>query len=198
MLTLSQFKSLLQISDSTYDDNFVIYEPVVADDVEDITHIHFDLSYSATTVEDSNNISTEEEFYNNDLFTGAVITGTGIPDDTYIWDWSANNASFSKRATASGAVTIAVNPLPSRMSLIVAKMILYTIDNSTVATSNRDGISSKSLAIESVTYRGDKALDKDYDYPKNLVRACRKFGRVDIGKGWERPAHMNITNNRVV
>ena len=45
MLSLSEFKSLLQISVDTYDDLFAIYEPVVADVVKQITRVSYGLTF---------------------------------------------------------------------------------------------------------------------------------------------------------
>lgn len=194
MLSLSEFKSLLQISDATYDTLFSVYEPVVAGVIEEITGVRFALSYTAKTTENSNIVSVTEELYDDDIFAGATVSGNNLPDDTLVWDWTVHTLTVDKKATATGSDTITVSAVPTGLQLAVAKMVMFDIKNSTVSTANSGSIASKSMGVLSVSYDKNNAIDSRYGYPKTLIGMVKRFGRVKIDVGRKRNPYISSAN----
>lgn len=195
MLSLSEFKSLLQVSDVTYDDLFSVYEPGVAGVVEQITGIRYGLSYTAKSTNGGNVLAITEEVYNDDVFAGAVITGDNLPDDTLVYDWYEHSITVDKRATASGSFTATVSPVPEPLKLAVAKMVLFDIKNSTDTTANSNDITAKSMGVLSLSYSKANALDSRYGYPKTLTNIVKRFGRTKLDIGRRRNRWTDITNH---
>lgn len=193
MLSLSEFKSLLQISNTDYDSVFSVYEPGVAGVVEDITGVRYSQTYTAETAENSNVITIDEEVYDDDVYAGATASADNLPSDTLIWDWTAYTITVDKEASASGSCTLIVSSVPAGLKLAIAKMILFDIKNSTESTANKDGIASKSMSVLSVSYDKSNSIDSRYGYPKTLVNMVKRFGRVSIDVGRKRSAYTGIT-----
>lgn len=182
MLSLEEFKELLQISDTTYDTVFATYEPIVASDVEGITNIIYNVSHTINLTEGATIATSEDKFY-NEVFCGSVISGTGIPEGTAVSSWSEYSISMTKEATETGTVTAVINPLPDNLKLIVAKMVLFQIQRSTTTKALTKELKSKSIAGLSLSFSDATDLHPDYDYPKNLVQTLRRYRRLQIDIG---------------
>lgn len=194
MVTLSEFKELLQITNSDYDNTFEVYEPVVDDVVTDITKVRYGLMYSVATTENSNVITTDDHVYDDDVFTGADVSASNIPDDTHVWDWNEHSITVDKKATASGSDTLTVNSVPSGLKLAVCKMILFDIKNSTTSKANLGDITSKNMGVMSVSFGDATQIDKKYGYPKALIGAVKRYKRAQIDVGRKRYPYVGTTN----
>ncbi|MCF8012487.1 MAG: hypothetical protein K9L56_14540 [Clostridiales bacterium] len=194
MLSLSEFKSLLQISDVTYDTLFTVYEPGVTGVVEDITGVHYTQTYTAETTEDKNIITIDEEVYDDDVYVGATASADNLPSDTLVWDWTAHTITVDKKASASGSCTLTISSVPAGLKLAIAKMVLFDIKNSTESTANSGSIASKSMSVLSVSYDKNNSIDSRYGYPKTLISMVKRFGRVNIDVGRKRSPYTGTTN----
>ncbi len=192
MLNFEDFKKYLQLTDDSLEPLFLTYEPVVESDVSEITkkifNQEFDVSFSKNST-----VLNGEYFYNQDLFVGAEIQGTGIPSNTRLYNWDLSTLVIDKYTTQDNSTTITVNPVPVALKLTLAKMVLFQIKTNTETESLKQGLSSKSMSVVSVTYNTDKALDNRWDYPKNLVKMVQRYKRVAIDTGMTRNPYLSIT-----
>lgn len=198
MLSLSEFKSYLQISDSTYDTLFAIYEPIIQELIEKITGKRFGVSYTVSTSENSNILTTTEEVYDDDVYAGASLSCDNLPDDTLLYDWNAHSITVDKKATTTGSATLTVSIVPEALKLIASKMILFDIKGSTVTQANKGGIASKSMGLVSVSYDKNNSIDPKYGYPRSLIGAVKRFKRSSIDIGRKRYPYMDTTNRRIM
>lgn len=195
MLSLSEFKSLLQISGDTYDDLFAIYEPIVADVVKQITRVSYGLTFDVTSTTGSYILESTESFY--DVYEGADVQGDNIPDAS-IYSFCEHSITIDKRATDSGSFTLTVSPVPSALKLAVAKMVLYDIQSSTVDSANQSGVTSKSMGVLSVSYDDSNKIDQNWGYPKALIALIKRFKRTQIDVGSMRNPYTNTTNRYMI
>lgn len=198
MLELSEFKQYLQISDTSLDSEFAVYEPVVAELIEKITGIRFAQSYTITTTEGSNIAISATEVYDDDVYAGASITCANFPSNTKLWDWTAESITFDKKATVGGSVSLVVAPIPEALKIIAAKMVLWDINNSTTSTANQGSVSSKSMGVLSVSYDKGNSIDSKYGYPRSLIGMVKRFARSSIDVGRKRYPYTNTTNRRMI
>ena len=192
MISFEEFKTFLQLSDDTMEPLFDIYEPIVDDEVSKMTNIVFNQSYDVSFSQDST-ILNGGEFYNQDLFVGAKITGDGIPDNTTIYNWDATVLLIDKYTTSTEETTVLINPVPEPLKLTVAKMVLYQIKGNTETNALKRDLSSKSMGIVSVSYNDKTSLDQNWNYPKNLVKMCQRYRRSSIDIGMSRNPYLAST-----
>jgi len=192
MISFAEFKTFLQLSDDTMEPLFDIYEPIVDDEVSKMTNIVFNQSYDVSFSQNST-ILNGGEFYNQDLFVGAKITGVGIPDNTTIYNWDSTIILIDKYTTSTEQTTVLVNPVPEPLKLTVAKMILYQIKGNTETNALKRDLSSKSMGIVSVSYNDKTSLDQNWNYPKNLVKMCQRYRRSSIDIGMSRNPYLAST-----
>lgn len=185
MITFDEFKTYLQLSDDTLEPLFLTYEPLVEGDVLEITNKNFNQEYDVSFSKGSTTLRGGY-FYNQDLFVGAEITGTGIPSNTTIYNWSLESLEIDKYTTSAEDATITICPLPIALKPTVAKMVLFQINTNTSVNALKQGISAKSMSVVSVTFNNQKQLDSKWDYPKNLVKMCERYKRLSLDIGMNR------------
>jgi len=192
MISFDEFKTYLQLSDDSLEPLFLTYEPIVESDVLEITNKLFDQEYEVSFSKGAT-VLTGGYFYDQDLFVGAEITGSGIPSNTTLYNWSLESLSIDKYTTSTQDTTITVNPLPEVIKPTVAKMVLYQIRTNTSTEALKQGISAKSMGIVSVTFDKTKTLDNKWDYPRNLVKMCERYKRSSIDIGMSRNPYLATT-----
>ena len=195
LITLEEFKTYLQLKDVTYDLGYAAFIAAVSADVEDMSNQRFDLEYAVTLTNSSNFISSDNPLY--DIFEGCIVTGSGIPDRTIVQNTSLYQASVNKYATASGSITATFNPVPEQVKPVIANMIMYKIMNNTYTAGGEVvDLKSKSIGPLSLSFGTGAAIDRDYGYPKNLVKSIKRIKRIAFDKGETRIQGMDITNKR--
>jgi len=193
LITLAEFKTYLQISDSSYDAGYTAYIEAVSADVEEMANQYFNLAYTVTTVKGSQFLDSAVELY--DLFAGMTVTGTGIPSRAIIQDTTLYQAELNKYCTADGSITATFNATPEQIKPVIANMVMFKIQNSTAANGGDVvDLKSKSIGPVSVSFGSGAAIDSNYGYPKNLVKSIRKIRRISFDKGELRRRGMDITN----
>jgi len=196
MISFDEFKTYLQLSDDSLEPLFLTFEPIVESDVLEITNKIFDQEYDVSFGENSTTL-TGGNFYNQDLFVGAEVTGTGIPSNSTLYNWTLETLSINKYTTSTEDTTITVNPLPEAIKPTVAKMVLYQIRTNTSTEALKQGLSAKSMGIVSVTFDNTKSLDTKWDYPRNLVKMCERYKRSGIDIGMSRnPYEATVMPNK--
>lgn len=193
LITLAEFKTYLQITDSSYDAGYSAYIEAVSADVEEMANQFFNLSYTVTTIDGSQFLESSAELY--DLFAGMTVTGTGIPSRAIVQGTTLYQAELNRYCTADGSITATFNATPEQIKPVVANMVMYKIVNNTAVNGGDvSDIKSHSIGPVSYTFGSGAAIDSNYGYPKNLVRSIRKIRRISYDKGEIRRRGMDITN----
>jgi hypothetical protein len=194
LITLDEFKTYLQITDSSYDAGYAAFIEAVSDDVENMANQFFDLEYVVNTTASSQFLSTSVELY--DLFEGITVTGAGIPDRAILQDTSLYQVTMNKYATANATgITATFNAVPEQIKPVIAQMVLYKITNNTASAGGSvKDVKSRSMGPVSVTFGTGAAIDSTYGYPKNLVKSIKKIRRLALDTGEIRRSGMDITN----
>lgn len=196
LITLAEFKTYLQITDSSYDAGYAAYIDAVSGDVEDMANQFFNIDYTVSTINGSQFLGSSSELY--DLFAGMTVTGVGVPLRAIIQDATLYQVELNKYCTANGSITATFNATPEQIKPVIANMIMYKIINST-ATNGGDvsDVKSKSIGPVNYTLGSGAAIDSNYGYPKNLVKSIRKIRRISFDKGQLRHRGMDITNEEL-
>lgn len=166
MISLSKVKEMLGISVNTYDSQITAMLPIVKADVKRILNHSFHERVWATIVEGESDFVYAERPLDNPIEFGRVIEGVGIPDDTYITDYDADEdvAYCNNEFTGSSdkiftSVSIAQWP-------VISKMVWYRINGA--STTIKENISAKSIGDVSVTFDTTR-MNRTYGYPQNLI-----------------------------
>ncbi len=194
LITLTEFKTYLQITDSTYDAGYAAFIEAVSDDVMNMANQYFNLEYAVNTSTSSQYLPSTVPLY--DIFEGVTVTGTGIPDRAIVQDTSLYQITLNKYCTAAGTgITATFNAVPEQIKPVIANMVMYKILNQTVSNGgNIKDIKSKGIGPVSVSFGEGAAIDNTYGYPRNLVKSIKRIKRVKIDIGKTRRRGQDITN----
>ncbi len=193
LITLSEFRAYLQISDSAYDTLYDVYINSVSEDVMNMANQYFNLTYSVTTTENSPILSSSVLQY--DVFEGMTVSGIGIPDRSIVQDTSVYETTLNKYCTASGTIAATFNAVPEQIKPVIAQMLLYKINTSKVVNGGEvKDLKSKGIGPVSVSYGDGAAIDSTWGYPRNLVKSIKRIKRVKIDIGKTRRRGQDITN----
>ena len=177
LIGLETVKKQLGITDPANDAEISAMIPIVSADVRRILNNRYDHYLMACyTVGDSdlNLYEPGATQFNKahtrpgSLVMGQVITGGGIPDDTYLTTQSPETGIYTMSAvpTANGAYvtpTITIAQWPA-----ISKMIWYKISKANKASSFDETVTSKSAGPLSVSF-GSGIVNKKWGYPQSLI-----------------------------
>ena len=177
MITLAIVKSMLGISDTTYDTQINVFLPIVQSDVRRIINNRFDEKIDCTFASGATHISglltyldpyKEYLHLDNRLEVGRVITHANIPEGTYItaYDHETGIATISETTTGAGSY-IYTSVLIAQWQAI-ARMIWYRISKATTSYGVDANIESKSIGDVSVSFDVSK-INKTYGYPQSII-----------------------------
>ncbi len=197
LITLTEFKTYMQITDSAYDALYATYIEAVSADVEEMANQYFDLTYAVNTSLNSQYLSGSIPQY--DVFEGMTVSGAGIPDRAIVQCASLYQIIINKYATAGATgITATNNAVPEQIKHVIAQMVMYKIINN-IYTSGGDvnDIESETIGTVSFSYGDGAAVDSTWGYPRNLVKSIRKIRRVNVDIGKLRQRGTDITNERI-
>jgi hypothetical protein len=163
-MSASMVKTMLGITDSTYDSQISIQLPVVSMDIRK----YLNKTFQKHIFSDFDAGDTEVTLGDARLEIGTVLQGDGIPDDTYIasYDYESGKYTLSTAVTDSADVvypTISINQWSP-----VARMVLYKISKMTVSSATEKDVVSRSIDATSWTFsNGD--INRKYGYPQKLL-----------------------------
>lgn len=177
LISLSNVKTQLGITGPTYDAQLTAMIPIVSADVRRILNCQYKELIPAgyTTGSTELNLYNSEKGYNkypyyNDvcLDMGQVITGEGIPEDTYIIYADPDTGIFTMSAapTSGGDYinpTVMIAHWPT-----IAKMAWYRVSKQTTASASEENVVSKSVGPLSVNF-GNSQINKRWNYPQALI-----------------------------
>ena len=183
LITLATVKTQLGIGDTTYDSAITAMIPIVSNDVRRILNTNYDTYILATITNSSTDVTIGGDDFNDyiqrPLFNmGQVISGTGIPDDTYFTNYDPDTATYtiSQSATAAGTYfypTIQISQWPA-----ISKMIFYKVTKQSTDSATERLYSSITYGNVSKSF-GDQQINSQYDYPQVILNDLGKpFARV--------------------
>jgi len=163
LISIETVKAQLDISTLDYDAKITALIPIVSADVRRILNNKYDRTFSAAYEIGESGL---ESLYGIPM--GTVVSGEGIPSDTYItqFDYSTLVYEMSANATISGTSinpTINISQWPT-----ISKMIFYRMNNMTISNASQDNVISKSIGGVSVSY-GNSQINKRWNYPQLLI-----------------------------
>lgn len=163
LITLETVKQQLGISVTTYDDQINAMIPIVSADVRRILNTNYS-DYESVTI-----TSGSAEFITNtEYIMGQVLSGTGIPDDTYILSYDINTATYTMSANATAAGTLIYPTVLIAQWPTISKMIFYKIDKQDISSATDQQL--KSVAYGPVKKEfSDSEINKKYDYPQIYI-----------------------------
>lgn len=204
IITLAKTKELLGIDDTAQDTKITRYIPIIDSKVKQITHNRYNMQILGDTVTDSANVpisglwnvtgGIQNHWVLDDIdeymLIGSLISGTGIPADTYIDEFFYNLAAsdfdfplsspqrkgiptitMSANATEDGSnITIFVG-ITIGLQTTVAKGIAWLIDeeNESIPTA---GLLSRSIGPTRLSYSVSQSkIDGRFGMPSWFVKA---------------------------
>jgi len=194
LITLAEFKTYLQITDSAYDAGYAAYIEAVSADVEDMANQFFDLEYAVNTVQGSSLLSSSVEQY--DIFEGITVSGSGIPSKAIVQNATLYQSELNKFCTATATgITATFNAVPEQIKPVIANMVMFKIMNSTaLAGGSVKDLKSKGIGPVSKSFGDGAAIDSTYGYPRNQVKSIKRIRRISIDTGKLRRHGEDITN----
>ena len=178
LIGLATVKEQLGISDPTHDASLTAMIPIVSADVRRILQNNFDYYTPAEYAAGSDELDIFKAApvaykkilggYVSPLKMGLVVTGSGIPVDTYITaeDPETGVYTMSNNATEAGIyvyTTITIAQWPT-----ISKMIWYKVSKQTTASASEETVQSKSFGPLSVNF-GSGQINKRWNYPQALI-----------------------------
>ncbi len=197
LITLVEFKTYMQITDTTYDALYSTYIEAVSADVEEMANQYFDLTYAVNTALNSQYLSGSIPQY--DVFEGMTVTGAGIPERAVVQSATLYQIVINKFATAGATgITATYNAVPEQIKPVIANMVMYKIINN-IYTAGGDikDLKSEGIGSVSLSYGDGAAIDSTWGYPRNLVKSIRKIRRIKVDIGKLRLRGTDITNERI-
>jgi hypothetical protein len=180
IISLADVKTLLGITDTTYDTLLNLELPMIQDSILTYLNRKFkqDLCYSASTIAFGANSITDSAngFVDAGLFLGDyIVEGSKYNDGYYTVSVVAvgtlTTAETLTTETAGSTVLITKVNFPKELKLIMAKMAGYTIKN-------KYGVKSESFSRYSVSYDSNSSYISGY--PDSITGGLNKLRRVYI------------------
>ncbi len=174
LITLDTVKTQLGIADGTYDAQITAMLPQVSNDVRRILNNNYDVVEYATVTSDSAEFTADRTKYDGRVYVpwfqlGQVISGTGIPDDTYIQSYDRDTAVYTMSATATASATYFYPTIIISQWSAISKMIFYRISQQTTGSASVEKLKSVSYGNVSKTF-ADNEINSKYDYPNTLLK----------------------------
>ena len=179
LIALATVKTELGIGDTSQDAAITAMIPKVSADVRRILNCQYDDFWSAQFEAASDQIligsnvtldrwASFSRTERTPMSLGTVITGEGIPDDTYLvsFDYETDYYTLSGDATADG--TIITPTINISQWNAISKMIWYRIQKLTTSDVDTKKTSSESYGPVSITF-ADSEINKQWNYPQTLI-----------------------------
>lgn len=195
VITTEITKSLLGITEDTYDDAIELKIPYIDSLVKRITKNKFTVQVVGTLTSGSKTVLVSQVYashgiavYNagqydssidDVLYCGQLLEGDGIPTGTYITDIASfaltgsPSISISVSATASGSVAF-LTGIPVDLQQVIAKGIWYLIENDSTIIKD-DTWTSRSMGPMSVSRNSMDSKVNTYGMPLWFVKAIPTF-----------------------
>lgn len=203
IITLAKTKELLGITDSSLDDKINRYIPIIDSKVKQMTKNQYnwrvlgDVTISETEVPVSGLVNVTGGIQNywtlDDVYeyleVGMLVSGTGIPDGTYIDAITETEGDLLINGELRSIVTITLSAAATETTAgayltlgfnignqpLIAKGIAWMIGQED-QTMPGTGVSAKSIGTVSITYSGSQAkLDGRYGMPQWFVNGLPKY-----------------------
>ena len=175
LISLATVKAELGITDATHDSKITAMIPKVSSDVRRILNDKFDTYVPADINNGSNEIVISGDTYYYSYYDGKplysmgqVLYSPGIPDDTYITDYSPNNGKYTISNNATGDSDYMYPTLKIAQWAAVSKMIWYRIGQQNMTSVNKEKLASLRYGPVAKTY-ADSEINKQYNYPQILI-----------------------------
>ena len=170
MISLATVKTALGLTDSTYDAKITATIPQAEAKYREIAGYDFNAYMSVTYASGSTTITMGSNIYK--LSYGDIVTGTGIPAETYITavDKRNNRVTISEQTTDASDhmyVTTNIAYIPT-----IARMVWFMIGEQ--STTIEKDVASKSVGPLSITY-GKGEYNSVYGLPQKIVDAIPKY-----------------------
>lgn len=178
--TRAEIKTLLRLSDTTYDTLIDTLIPIIQDDimtflknkfiVRDIEIWRSSISFSGNSISDSSSGFSSAGFVAGDI----VVQDSKLNNGFYtVTNVTAGTLTVSETLTTESADNvIKINQIkyPKGLALIFANMIGFTMNN-------KHGVKSESISRYSVSYAND-VQSLINGYPDTVTRPLLKWRRV--------------------
>lgn len=181
MITLTQVKSYLGITGTTYDAQISLMIPIVESDVRRILNHNFHEKIYAVITSGSADITLYSEYgiplrpLDHPIEVGRVIDSVCYSEGTYVtaYDEDTRVATLSTNAIADG--TYLYTSIDIGMWFTLSKMVWFKI--SKLNTNNDwEKVQSKTMGVVSVTFATN--IDQRTGYPADLIK--------DLGSPFQR------------
>ena len=178
VISLTQAKTFLGVSDASYDTQINTYIPIVSDDLtrtNGICNQDFLIEGVADTdgtVTLSNVSLTEAEW--EYLYVGSIVRINGEDGEIEDYDVEGETITLTSALTKTATEeTLEVRNFPYGSKTIVSQMILYKINQGSIsgATFGQE-VKSKSIGTVRVQYAQSDTID-GYGYPTTLTKNLR-------------------------
>ena len=178
VITQTQVKAYLSISDTTYDTQIDLYIPDVTDDLTrnngicNQSFLYTGTADTAGTVTLSNVSLSSAQWAC--LYEGSCVYINGEDGVISSFDWTAETITLETALTETETdQELLIRNFPKGSKAIVSQMILSKIDGGTVAGVVKD-ITSESIGPVSVSYADTaNGVYDNFGYPSNLTKALR-------------------------
>lgn len=178
VITQSQVKSFLNISDTSFDTQIDLYIPIVSDDItreNGICNQDFLFAGTADTAgtDTLSNVSLTFDQW-DDLYTGSVIQINGEDGVILSFDESAAEIVLESALTKTDlAQDLFIRNFPYGSKPIISQMILYKIREGSVSGATfGDEIASRNIGPVSVSFAGKGSNTVNgYGYPSALFKS---------------------------
>jgi len=186
MISLETVKTFLGLTDSTYDAQITAMIPIAEAKYREIAGSDFNnycaASYYSgdTTIQLGGGFNFETPNMDSGVYVlgfGDIVTGTGIPDETYITaiDKINGQITLSDTLTDSGAAIYGTTNISYRP--VVSGLIWYLIGQQSTTAQDEKTVTSKSVGPLSLTY-ADGEVNSMYGVPQKIVDAIPKFAGI--------------------
>lgn len=188
VITQAMVKTYMGITDATYDTQIALYIPDVTDDLTRENGIcNQSFLFKGTADTDATdmlaNVSlTSDEW--DELYIGSLIRING--EDGEISDFDEDAETITLTAVLSKTdteQTLYIRNFPQGAKSVVAQMVFYKVQNSTVSTNYGREIASKSIGPVSVSFGGKSSGDipaghvDKFGYPISLTSSLKTIRR---------------------
>jgi len=170
LLTYSIVKTELGLTDDTQQAAIEAMIPKTSNDVRRILNTNYDKYIEASYSNGSTDITVNDN-YENLMFTiGQVITGSGIPDNTYITAYDPTTGKYTMSASATSDGNYVYPTIMISQWSAISKMIWYRISNLDTSTGGSSAdLKSISYGPVTKTYK-DSEINTKWNYPISLIR----------------------------
>ena len=186
MISLATVKVFLGLTDGTYDAEITAMIPIAEAKYREIAgsdfNNYFPASYysSETTIQLGAGFNFDTPNMDSPVYVmrfGDIVTGNGIPDETYITaiDKLNGQITLSDTTTDTGAAVYVTTNISYRP--VISELIWYLIGRQDTTAIDEKGVDSKSYGPVSLKYAKGET-NTYYGVPQKIVDAIPKYAGV--------------------